>query len=644
MGCWLFSQRHGEPLRGPVEAEIFKGDQTEKEEYAFTDSLIRETIQNALDARVSHGAVRVRLAIYEAHDAPSKDRLAYYFSRLSSPIKLLGVKIDDLGLPDVPCRFVVVEDFGTRGLQGDTELLDDPPPNGNNRQDFFWFWRNIGRSGKTGLDLGRWGLGKTVFRAASRVGSMLGLTIRASDQRKLLMGQAVLPVHTHQGLKYHPEGYWCEPRQPENVAMPIENETEIEAFIKDWRLCRKDEPGLSVVSPFVSEELRSSQVLQAVAAHFFIRILNGDLEVEVAGSDIGTVTLNQKNIEKACHSIEWDGAISTKRHSAPPIQFSRQCLSQVPTYSSRTLGQGRVPSLSDESFDPDQLASMRQTFAAGELVGVRICVALPRVDNQTPVGSIEVFLQRFNDGIRRDSYYVREGMTIPKLNSKAGKRGVQALVLVAPGDMSMFLGDTEGPKHEDWLDNGDRPQKTWKHGWKGRVKFARRIVDDLVTLLTPPITEPNYDLLSEFFSIPQPPGLQRAPRQGQDQKATPKFERPLVKPRWYRISPKKGGFAVSHNSELPIPENHGLRIAVAYDVPDGNPLKKWSRFDFDLTKKDVELKVSGEKTKATAAAGNIVMLRSVQPNFRFAVEGFDPNRDLYVRVTEVPLTEDVTDD
>jgi hypothetical protein len=46
-------------------------------------------------------------------------------------------------------------------LEGDTELFHDPPDGDSSRQDFYWFWRNIGRSSKTGDDLGRWGLGKT---------------------------------------------------------------------------------------------------------------------------------------------------------------------------------------------------------------------------------------------------------------------------------------------------------------------------------------------------------------------------------------------------------------------------------------------------------------------------------------------------
>ena len=117
------------------------------------------------------------LAVHEISDAPPAKRLVHYFSRLQAPLAGRQIELTTGGLPARPCRFLVCEDFGTGGLEGDTLLFSDPSPNSKSVPDFDWFWRNIGRSGKTGDDLGRWGLGKTVYRAASGVGSMFGLTI-----------------------------------------------------------------------------------------------------------------------------------------------------------------------------------------------------------------------------------------------------------------------------------------------------------------------------------------------------------------------------------------------------------------------------------------------------------------------------------
>ncbi|MFV2038497.1 MAG: hypothetical protein ACC646_12985, partial [Paracoccaceae bacterium] len=52
--------------------------------------------------------------------------------------------------PDDPENFLVIEDYGTRGLEGDPTQDDDfQPTEANIKNDFFYFWRNVGRSKKS---------------------------------------------------------------------------------------------------------------------------------------------------------------------------------------------------------------------------------------------------------------------------------------------------------------------------------------------------------------------------------------------------------------------------------------------------------------------------------------------------------------
>jgi len=76
------------------------------------------------------------------------------------------------------------------------------------KNDFFYFWRNIGRAVEGATARGRWGVGKTVFQAASRINSFYGLTIRRGNPGKLLMGQSVLKIHWCDGSKHGPYGYY----------------------------------------------------------------------------------------------------------------------------------------------------------------------------------------------------------------------------------------------------------------------------------------------------------------------------------------------------------------------------------------------------------------------------------------------------
>lgn len=642
MGQWAFAELRGDDVRrDPNEAELFKTEQTAEGEYAGTDALVREILQNSVDASCGNGPVRVRLAIHDLKDAPSSFRLAHYFARLRAPLATRQIDFTPAGVPEIPCRYLVVEDFGTRGLEGDVELFRDPPSGQGQRQDFYWFWRNIGRSGKTGDDLGRWGLGKTVYRAASRVGCMFGLTIRASDRKKLLMGQAVLQIHEHQHKEYKPEGYWCSSQSPQGLPLPIDSRAELAEFCREWNITRTDEPGLSVVSPFVPGELKEERLLQAVTVHFFTRILRGELEVEVVGPGIGSVTLNKAGIGAACRKIKWDGPARTKRHIAPPIDFARSCVLKAPDIVTDVLGKERVPEWNDSVLPDSALHDLRRKLSTGDLVGVRVRLGLPRKTGRASEGQLDAWLQRDSDGQRCDSYYVREGMTITKINSQASKRGVRAIVVVDSGPLSELLGDTEGPAHEDWDTSAERPDRDWKV-WKGRVKFVRRVVDGLVEVLTPPATEPDFDLLSDFFSIEKTAGPQRQGTVGDDRKAPPRIEPPVPQPKWFHIVPRSGGggFTVSRVRGIPLPSQRSLRVAVAYDLPKGDPLRSWSPIDFVIGAVDGGLHPKFLGVKVVSRQGNVVQLEEIKEDFYFAVEGFDRHRDLFVRVEEVETEEE----
>jgi len=636
MGLWAFAELRGDDVRrDPNESELFKTEQTAEGEYAGTDALVREILQNAIDAGCGNGPVRVRLAIHDAQDAPGAGRLAYYFNRLRAPLAAHQIGFNNQGVPEVPCRFLVVEDFGTRGLEGDTLLFHDPARADELRQYFYWFWRNIGRSGRTGDDLGRWGLGKAVFLAASRVGCMFGLTIRQSDQRKLLMGQAVLQIHEYAGREFKPEGYWCGEQNAIRLPLPIEDEEELREFCHEWKLSRGTEPGLSVVAPFIHEELKADRLLQAVAVHFFMRIIRGELEVEVVGPAIGSVTLDRNSISDACRYITWDGPSRTKRHVAPPIDFARRCMEEAPAITTDVLGIDHIPKLT-EIFAEPKLDDLRRKFSDGVLVSVRVRLNLPRRTDLAQQGQLDAYLQRTSDGLRCESYYVRGGMTITKINSQAGKRGVQALVVVDCGPLAELLGDTEGPAHEDWDISQERPDREWKT-WKGRVKFVRRIVDSLAELLTPPAAKPDFDLLSDFFSIPQVPD--RPPRPGRDEPPPGGIIIPPSPPKWFQITPQESGFTVSRKPGVAIPADAALRVSVAYDLPRGDPLRNWSPFDFTISRNGRGLSPTGRGVMAHVK-GNVVLLKNIDEEFRFTIKGFDRHRDLFVQVDEVSSTEE----
>jgi len=180
--------------RDPIQAEFFNTDSIK----GAADEVVREAVQNTLDAQAADSpGVRVRIYVSGDAGALPADEAASYFQGIWPHADACGI---NASLRQQPCRFVVVEDFGTTGLLGD-ETAHDPPLQGQSNH-FFYFFRAEGKSGKSGSDRGRWGVGKYVFPNASGIKSFFGVTVRnngAGSSAPLLMGQAVMKNHSIDG-------------------------------------------------------------------------------------------------------------------------------------------------------------------------------------------------------------------------------------------------------------------------------------------------------------------------------------------------------------------------------------------------------------------------------------------------------------
>ena len=218
----------------PIQGEFF----TTRDIDNISTAVVREGIQNALDER-NRGeqteTVRVRIFLSgDDYAVAPKD----YLPLIETLLPHLRAKASGLqSLPDFtqPMKFLLFEDFNTKGLEGNP--LEFYVENNNDRQphNFYYFWRNVGRSGKTDDKLGRWGLGKTVFPASSKINTFWGLTVRKSDQRRMLVGQSILRIHNREDEKkqesgYKPYGMFGNYKSTDCFAEPIEDENELGLF------------------------------------------------------------------------------------------------------------------------------------------------------------------------------------------------------------------------------------------------------------------------------------------------------------------------------------------------------------------------------------------------------------------------------
>lgn len=225
---WTQARRH--PMskqRDPIQGEFFNTDSIT----TLAAKLTREGIgQNPLDAFATQ-PVEVRVYISGDSGAVPAQEATDYFQNLRRHISACDA--DASKTLDAPCRFIVVEDFNTTGLLGDETATEEPA--GALKNHFFYFFRAEGKSGKSGSERGRWGVGKYVFPMASKINTFFALTVRNEGPNRgpLLMGQAILKNHQAGGQSYEPDGWWADIQN--EVPLPISDVSLISSFIKSRR-------------------------------------------------------------------------------------------------------------------------------------------------------------------------------------------------------------------------------------------------------------------------------------------------------------------------------------------------------------------------------------------------------------------------
>lgn len=147
---WSFRQIGSREVKqNPEYLEFFKSDALR----SATDALVREDIQNRLDAHdKSEKPVEVHYSFIE-NGVRFGDK---WFKNIQPHLNANETKeiIGNNGFSDeAQVPHLVIEDFNTTGLKGDYLTHRDPPKEQEPRNDFYWFIRNVGRSGKGSVSI-----------------------------------------------------------------------------------------------------------------------------------------------------------------------------------------------------------------------------------------------------------------------------------------------------------------------------------------------------------------------------------------------------------------------------------------------------------------------------------------------------------
>lgn len=627
---WYFKpKKPGDPNREPVYGEFFATD-------AISDpgsALVREGLQNALDAGRADGKVLVHIRVSGSQEAASASTVKDYFEGIREHLRAdeNGLRPENLPSDEDPCPYLLFEDFGTTGLEGNPE--EAFRPRGHARNEFYHFFRADGQSDKEESDRGSWGVGKDVFVRSSCISTVFGLTIRNHDKKHMLMGRSVLKCH-YVGKGHYQDGYFgVTPSGDDQLVMPITDDGVLGRFSAAFDLQRGNEAGLSVVVPWPDPEITDRAIVRAVLRDYFYPILAGQLEVMVETPSI-TKVLDSGSLIRELQALEEDiaGELTALLGLAGwardlPAGARHELEMPEPEHAWRW---------SEELIPAELLKTLREKYLKGERIAIRAPVTVRKKTDESLRSHFDVYLVRDDLAHKGRPVFIREGITIPRVEAPR-TRGVRALVVAEDLPLAAFLRAAENPSHTEW--QHIRLKGQYRFGSKTDLEFVKGSVHEIVRLLTAAEREEDPTLLVDLFSLPALPEEEDAVKSRMEaegekpgKKKTKEVKLPPPSPQHFRIQKIRGGFAVVPGDKTTtVPAT--LEIEVAYDVRRGNPLRKYNPADFRVDQPPIRFDPPPESVAVQQFVDNRIVIEVEKPHFSFHVTGFDERRQLYVRAT-----------
>ena len=626
---WMFNVKNSfSKSRDPVQGEFFNDEDIKDVSVA----LIRESFQNSLDSHEGK-KIRIRVTVSGEANALHPSTAAKYFGSYWDHLKgaYPSNRIEISEMARKRCEFLVIEDFGTTGLMGDEQAEDEPD---DKKNDFYYFFRAEGKSGKSGNNKGRWGIGKYVFPKSSSAKAFFALTIRSSGRHRngpLLMGQAVIKGHKVGSTSYEPDGYFA--IKGDRVFEPFDASDLIDEFKSDWRISRVDESGLTVVVPYI-EDVNEGDLFRSVIEEYMLVIIRNELEVELVGSNGIVYLLDSNNLREETERIfsgrdEKDEVLANLDLLVWALNVPNEEIIELKQVDSS-------PEWNSERISEERATLIREQIdtLGKAIIRIPVKIKINRVDGvsaHVKESHFDVIYVSSLGSIR--AQFVREGIRVSgvqggKLNS------LRAIVLIDDGILATLLGDAEGPAHTDWSKDSEKLGRKYLYEAKW-IDFVKKAPSKIIETARGADREGDRSIAAGWFpdvTAGNTPVTGRGTNNAGDTTDPPPPPPPPPPKPKVRMSEIDGGFSLTlteHGQHL-----SGSRCISAYDTRKGDPFRKWTIDDFDVKKLSIEL-TGG---LVTAKQNNSIDVKILDPTeFIMHVRGFDVNRDV---ATTIHIAED----
>ena len=641
---WRFSpKRPSDKTRDPVAGEFFSSDAIKD----AGEALVREAIQNSLDARIDRNNGRARVRIYisgRQQEALTAQAHEFWFASIwphyEAPKNGLRPKSFTR---DQACRFLVFEDFETTGLVGDREQYEQIEGRAN---PFFYFFRAEGATEKDKERLGRWGIGKQVFPRASRAQTFLGYT--ETPEGGFLMGGSILKHHVVGRTTYKPDGFFglAKSIDGDELTVPTSDQDVLERFRRDFRIERKrGQHGLSVVVPWLDEtDGDEARVFDrdtlglAVIEDYFAPILEGRLEVELVDPN-GSLRISAANYLATLEQLEVAASEKRKkeiRRIRSHIELAEAARAELATFKLPPCEPSRAAW--SEEMVPESLAKeVREALATGKPIAIEASLTVRPKASAELLASLLCYIKR-EDQLHEKPCHIREDLIISDVEASRVS-GFSCLIRVGPGPLAELLGDSENPSHTEWQKSSRNFKDRYIYGGM-TIDFVSNFASEFIRRVHSNSKQLDRNLLIDLFSDSGPDDVPEKPEKGSPKKpgkgstapdgvVPPPPELPDAPAPSVRVTQLEDGFTLTSGPTAPM-QGSTIRVSVAYETTKGNPFKAYRPYDFALQSAPIRIDLQG-CTQEECRENILKITVQAAEELKAQVRGFDINRDLIVR-------------
>ncbi|HYG05397.1 MAG TPA: hypothetical protein VD865_03175 [Stenotrophomonas sp.] len=596
------------------------------EERSSVEILVRETLQNPLDARSSDSIVRVEYKLVEVDLATSEFARSIFSDDWVRHFRAGGL-IDTDQLP-TRMTFLIIEDFGTTGLEG---CYTDSNSEGST-ENWNAFWFREGEGAKTTKSNGGAGQGKITLYLASKFRSVFALTKRKSDSLELLFGCCRFKRNYKllgDNRRWAKEARWGAKSNPEDLATPIVRIPMLVGMKAELGLARGMETGTTFIVPMPSEDITETALRNAVVNEFFFAISRGRLVVKVGDTflDAASIPAVADNMGKDCR---------LPKSYREFLAITAQKTSEAATATAKDSWT-RESKLTPSVFNEAELVALKEKFGSSELVSVDFPIPVKKkLPKENSVALFRVFLQQDENAEQNQELFVRQDLGIDgekRLKAARTIAPVMALTFIQDPKLSDFLVTAEEPTHRNW--NAQRPKvKALYISPNDALSAVRNAALRLVQLISPE-GKRDETALAVYFADPNSEPTKRQGGSGAAPDANkgdpPSLEEiPKPKPKPISVKLLNDGFEVRAKKTDGFTFPIDCRVTLAYATAVGDAFKLWDAADFWVGDEGVHPRQESDVSELVTDL-NVINFRLNSESAWLSIAGFDRNRQLEIR-------------